>query len=196
MDPQPSVPPLPAPPKTAGVAIASLIFGILGLTCLLPLVGSVLAVIFGIIALNKVKDSSGTLRGQGQAVAGIVLGGVSLIMIPIMAAMLLPVLASAREKARRAACLTNERQIALAMIMYREETGTCPQTLDDLRKYVDSDKIFHCPSVSGSPAFSYTIHCVTNASEVMVSEDPTNHGGVGSCVAYGDGHVEWKSARR
>jgi prepilin-type processing-associated H-X9-DG protein len=197
MDPRPSIPPLPSPPKTSELAIASLALGILGLMCLLPLISPLLALVLGIVAVNQVKNSSGQLRGRRYAVAGIVLGGVGLVMIPIMAAMLLSALRRGPERARRFLCMSNERQIALAMIMYREETGTCPQTLGDLRKFIPSDKVLHCPSASTDASVpSYTIHCVTNTSEVMITEDPANHHGLGSNAAYGDGHVEWKSTRR
>lgn len=42
-------------------------------------------------------------------------------IIAILAAILFPVFAQAREKARAAACLSNEKQIALAFIMYAQD---------------------------------------------------------------------------
>ena len=69
----------------------------------------------GILALNKIKKSGGALRGQGQAIAGVVTGSVgSFLLVPIiiMAAMLFPELDQSRAKAQRALCASNEKQIA------------------------------------------------------------------------------------
>lgn len=197
--PPPAVPPV-VTPKTSGLAIASLVFGILGLICLLPVLGSALAIIFGAIALGKVGNSRGQLRGRGQAMAGLVLGCIGFVMVPILAilaGMLLPALSSAREKARRVQCLNNEKQIALAMQMYTvDHDGKCPRTLDNLRQYVASEKVFHCPSACTSSEPNYQIFCGTNVTDVVIREDPEDHRGAGGNVAYGDGHVEWVNIRR
>ena len=67
-------PPQPAPvayaQRTNGMAIASMVLGILWLYW----VGSVLALIFGYVAKSQIKDSRGTQGGAGMATAGIVLG--------------------------------------------------------------------------------------------------------------------------
>ncbi len=59
--------------QTSGMAIASLIMGILGWT-LLPWLGSVLALIFGYMARNEIRQRPNELEGDGLAVAGLVLG--------------------------------------------------------------------------------------------------------------------------
>jgi prepilin-type N-terminal cleavage/methylation domain-containing protein/prepilin-type processing-associated H-X9-DG protein len=46
---------------------------------------------------------------------------VVIAIIAILAAMLFPVFARAREKARQAMCLSNERQLALAWLMYAQD---------------------------------------------------------------------------
>ncbi len=58
---------------TPPLALASLILGLLG-TCLLFGVGSILAVIFGHIALADFKRREGPAKGKGLAIAGIALG--------------------------------------------------------------------------------------------------------------------------
>lgn len=69
-------PPYPPPPttKSNGMAIASLVLGILWLGGL----GSLLALIFGIIGKNQIDRSGGYQSGRGMAIAGIVLGIVGL----------------------------------------------------------------------------------------------------------------------
>lgn len=67
----------PMPPKTSGMAISSLVLSLLGF--FIPiLVGSVLGVIFGHMALGEIKRSNGTVEGQGLAVAGLVIGYIGL----------------------------------------------------------------------------------------------------------------------
>ena len=67
------VTPPPAAP-TNGLAVASLVLGILWLGWL----GSFLAVIFGHVASSQIKASDGVQQGQGLAVAGLTLGWVGL----------------------------------------------------------------------------------------------------------------------
>lgn len=56
--------------RTNGLAVASLVVGILWLWWL----GSLLALIFGITALGQIEKSGGTQQGRGLAIAGVVLG--------------------------------------------------------------------------------------------------------------------------
>jgi hypothetical protein len=77
------------PTPTSGLATASLIFGILGLT-LLPTLGSVAAVVLGYMAKSEINSSAGQLEGNGLAMAGLVLGyiGLGLTLLGIVAVIL------------------------------------------------------------------------------------------------------------
>ena len=183
------------PSKTSGLAVASLIFGILSLTCILPVVGSVLAVVFGIVALNKIGKSGGQITGQGQALGGLITGAISLVMIPIMAAMLLPALTQARGKARAAQCLSNVKQISLACAMYADaNNGRLPQELDSLTNILTTTKVFVCPSAKDQTHYSYAFTGATNLWQsnpdvIMLREIEANHFGR-STLLFNDGHVE------
>jgi hypothetical protein len=67
-------------PRTSGLAVASLVLGILGLCG----IGSLLATIFGAVAINQISRSNGTLAGKGMAIAGLVLGIVGLSALVLM----------------------------------------------------------------------------------------------------------------
>jgi prepilin-type N-terminal cleavage/methylation domain-containing protein/prepilin-type processing-associated H-X9-DG protein len=81
-------------------------------------------------------------------------------IIAIIAAILFPVFAKAREKARQTVCLSNMRQIGTAMMMYcqdyddcfplvmRDDTVNYSDWCNDLYPYIKSLEIFHCPSSS------------------------------------------------
>lgn len=73
---QPLAPSL-APSRTSGLAIASLVLGILWFWW----IGSLLAVIFGHSALNEIGRSQGRIGGRGLAIAGLVLGYIGLATI-------------------------------------------------------------------------------------------------------------------
>lgn len=65
------------PRQTSGLAITSLVSGILGWT-LLPLIGSLVAILTGHMARGEIRRSNGQLDGDGLAVAGLVLGWISI----------------------------------------------------------------------------------------------------------------------
>ncbi len=60
--------------KTAGTAIAALIFGLLALIPVCGVLPGLVAIGLGISAGQRISASGGRLGGQGLAVAGIVLG--------------------------------------------------------------------------------------------------------------------------
>jgi hypothetical protein len=59
-------------------AVASLVLGIVGIIGSCTFVPGVLAVIFGILGLRTTNQATGQTTGAGLAVAGLVLGGVSI----------------------------------------------------------------------------------------------------------------------
>ena len=59
--------------QTSTMAIVSLVSGMLGWT-LLPLIGSVVAIVTGHIARAEIRRNPQSLEGDGLAVAGLVLG--------------------------------------------------------------------------------------------------------------------------
>jgi prepilin-type processing-associated H-X9-DG protein len=177
------------------------VLGILGLTCILPIIGPILALVFGIVALNQISKSHGAVTGNGQAIAGLVLGGVGLVMLPIMAAMFLPALSSAREKARDVNCMSNVKQIGLACAMYADQhDGRLPRGFDDLKDVIPTTKVFVCPSAKDPTHYSYEFMGVTNKWQddpdvVILRETEANHRGRRTLL-YNDGHVESKRDTR
>jgi prepilin-type N-terminal cleavage/methylation domain-containing protein/prepilin-type processing-associated H-X9-DG protein len=85
---------------------------------------------------------------------------VVIAIIAILAAILFPVFAQAREKARQTSCLSNARQYATAMLMYVQDydetmpysavfntQGMCVDTfLSVVAPYVKNDQLTQCPS--------------------------------------------------
>ncbi len=103
--------------KTSGMAIASLIFGIL---FLFPL--NILAIIFGHISLSQIKKSAGRLGGKGLAIAGLVLGYLGIAAIPfilIIAAIAIPNLLRARIAANESSAVSAVRTITTAQVSYQ-----------------------------------------------------------------------------
>jgi hypothetical protein len=75
--------------------------------------GSILAVIFGHIALSQIKRSMGALTGRGMAIAGLVLGyvGIALLVASIAAAVVVgPTTATAAQCALDRVVLSSEEQ--------------------------------------------------------------------------------------
>jgi uncharacterized membrane protein len=77
--------PVPTPlgdaKPTSTNAILSLILSILGVIGIVPVIGSILGLVFGYNARNEIKESDGDLSGEGMAQWGIILGWVGLALV-------------------------------------------------------------------------------------------------------------------
>jgi Domain of unknown function (DUF4190)/Protein of unknown function (DUF2510) len=67
-------------PRNNGLAIAAMVLGIVWVYW----IGSLLALIFGYVALSQIKKSQGSQRGRGMAIAGVVLGYVGLALLALV----------------------------------------------------------------------------------------------------------------
>jgi prepilin-type N-terminal cleavage/methylation domain-containing protein/prepilin-type processing-associated H-X9-DG protein len=86
---------------------------------------------------------------------------VVIAIIAILAAILFPVFAQAREKARQIACLSNNKQIALGVMQYTQDYDELLPVIGDnaqcrgrwqwqIYPYVKSPEVFTCPNISGN----------------------------------------------
>ena len=105
-------------PQTDGKATASLILGILSLLCFGLLTG-LPAIILGHISRGNIEQSRGRLTGAGMALAGLILGYVSIVStILIIAAIAIPNLMQAKISANESAAASTVRTISTYEVTY------------------------------------------------------------------------------
>lgn len=124
---------------------------------------------------------------------------VVIAIIAILAAILFPVFARARENARRSSCQSNLKQIGLGLLQYSGDYdealiadwyGPLPNVLTDpasttdarykwtdaLEPYVKSEQIFTCPSATDKAAKPYVYYERLTASTDDFGSYAINHG--------------------
>ena len=206
-------PPYPQPSRpTSGWATAGLIFGILGFC--LPIIGSLLGIVLGIIGITKTRDNRA--GGRGMAVAGLILGIISLLFGPLLIAILIPALNRAREQANRVKCAADMRMLGQAMLTYANTNGDqYPDNLEGLLKTDPSlsPAIFVCPAGDKTPpdnsspqkfasdiasgqhtSYIYLgkgLDLHAPADTVLIYEPLEDHAREGMNVLFGDGHVQF-----
>jgi hypothetical protein len=85
----PSIGPVPASqmPQTNSMAVTGLILGIVslpGLCCCYGLPFSLPGIVFSIMALSQIKKDPQHQQGQGMAIAGLVISGLSLLLAVVL----------------------------------------------------------------------------------------------------------------
>ncbi|GEM_PF-223695 len=129
---------------------------------------------------------------------------VVIAIIAILAAILFPVFARAREKARQTTCTSNQRQIALSISMWAQDHDEMMPMYTNVWNSINLDnKVLNCPSASKSLTNSYiynkrcdsiAIGSVDSPDVRWVSSDGANemldlrHSGK-TISSYMDGHV-------
>jgi hypothetical protein len=107
--------------------------------------------------------------------------GCAFLMMIILAAIMFPVFAQAREKAREQGCMSNVGKMTLGMQMYVQDYDmTFPESRNWMAKtqpYINNPAVNHCPSVSSRSgeviggAFGYAFNSrLSKASEAKVSD--------------------------
>jgi len=119
--------------------------------------------------------------------------------------------AKSQEQARRTMCMSNLKQIGLAVRMYAQDyKETMPEDLRALYpRYVSNGRVFKCPEdttiqevqkIDGTTPISYAYvkglslkDKSLNQSTTILAYDASsqNHKGEGRCVLFVDGHVAW-----
>jgi len=145
-------PVVPSTPKTSGLAITSLILGIIG-PCSLGLL-SLVGLILGIMAAKKIKASGGTIGGRGLAIAGIIISILTLIIGLVLAgsgAIFWFAGTKAIGMAGQVVCENNIRQLCAATINYcTDQKGKLPpaDTWPEVLKeggYISDTGFLTCP---------------------------------------------------
>ena len=143
---------------------------------------------------------------------------VVIAIISILASMLMPALSSARERARRIACMSNARQLGLALMMYSNDWDDYYPPVHSVQgdryglnslypSYFDNIGIFKCPSDPNIPkplrddgSFGFRGSQRNISSNLRLvgddgvglggSAEPPNHSGGGN-MTYSGGHTLW-----
>ena len=203
------------PVNTSGLAIASFVLGILSFCTFC--VTALPAIILGIVALAKIGKSGGRLKGNGFAVAGIVVPVVAgVFMLPVLLGITMPALARTRHMAFRMTCATNVRDLGKAMMLYANDYDdkfpTSSKWCDLLVEHQEVNRMtFRCQGATEGPC-NYAmnkdaaglgpsaLHDVVllfetspgwNQAGGAESLTTDNHQGDGCNVLFVDGHVEF-----
>ncbi|MBN2210314.1 MAG: DUF4190 domain-containing protein [Sedimentisphaerales bacterium] len=135
--------------KTSGLAVASLVLGIIGIL-LGPL--ALIGLILGVAALIQIIRHPQRLQGQGLAIAGMCVSLAALVLFSLFISaitMFIPAMGRARELANQVKCATQLNGIGKAIALYQNDFGgACPPDLQTLMATEDLvPDMFICPSI-------------------------------------------------
>jgi competence protein ComGC len=115
------------------------------------------------MAKSRIRQSQGALTGSSMATTGIVLSAVAMVLtllLIIPAALLLPALSKAKERAQTINCVNHVKQLSLAVRMYASDNNdhfpSAANWCDAVQNYVGSPRPYQCAADSSLRcAFAY-----------------------------------------
>lgn len=205
----------PQPPSSlgtqpkSGLSVTSLVLGILSIVPCSILAG-IPAIITGHIAHNRATKEPHLYGGKGMALAGLIMGYISipLVVLMILPALLLPALAKAKGKAQTINCVNNMKQVALAArIWANDHNDTYPPDIITMSNELNTPKILTCPDdksktramdwagFSASENLSYEF-LTPGAKEADILSQTAFRCPIHENIALGDGSVQQGRRRR
>ncbi len=182
-----SVPPPIANLVTSDVAVASLMLGIVALLCLGPLAG-IPAIICGHLARRRIRQAPNRLRGQGMALAGLILGYVASILFVLVVTTVVVVTARARAEAQKRACQAEIQQTLGRIFGYAAaHQGEFPPDLAAVPPPAGSTKCTctHDYFGAGLRGLRNRGSVATARRTVLLADRPGNHWGVMHALTLG-----------
>jgi len=195
---------------TSGLAIAAFVLALVPGTWPIGLV-------LGIVALRQIRGNPTRISGRGLANWAIAIGAV----FTLLAGLALPVVLRARKKERATGCLSNVKQVTLALLMYAkdfdEHLPPARVWCDATAPYEKNPQILTCPDHETSEKCSYTFSVAVSSADLirLPSSSQTSvlwdgaggwnvYGGFpsveyrhrgGANFGYADGHCRWLSRK-
>jgi prepilin-type N-terminal cleavage/methylation domain-containing protein/prepilin-type processing-associated H-X9-DG protein len=134
---------------------------------------------------------------------------VVIAIIAILAAILFPVFAQAREKARQSTCISNTKQLGLGVLMYAQDYDeqypmmsfkAAPgiayriRWADQIYPYVKNEALFLCPSAPKELSTKFFYHRF-DANNNGLQDDGAKYGGYGFNYQYlGNSRFPWSAS--
>ncbi|HEY3379874.1 MAG TPA: DUF4349 domain-containing protein, partial [Armatimonadota bacterium] len=134
--------------------------------------------------------------------------GVALIMVAIF----FPVFGKAREKSRHTQCMSNQKQIALGIMMYTQENHERLPDADSWRQEIGvADKVYHCTAALDLPiGIAYNLQVASRRLGTIATPETTpltfdarngqpesrHNDNKGIVMSFLDGHVEYVAKTR
>jgi competence protein ComGC len=168
--------------KNAGLAVASLVVGIISfLTLSFVGIGAITGIVLGIAALSKIKKNPAQYGGQGMAIAGLITSVLSIMIavpLAIIMAIAIPNMLASRMAANEASAISLLRIIHSGEATYQATSGD--GEFGTLRELV-ADKLIDSTLAGGTKkGYRFTVR----VKPALTPNEPASYEAVATPVSY------------